>query len=229
MSHDELRSVLELEPDTQDKVSFNYPKYRDKGVSHEIWMRNVNLVEVGLEEILSEAPLGDEFPVMHIRNEELDEDDQVIRVHLEVYGKASIVNQGIAIFNNTAVQKYVASNILNSTEAETLLSKLPPQVLSIAEAIKNGEPTLGLEGSVTAVPLTSTNNIKEQVIAHLEKMGVDTSGVEIDGSTLIDSDGSLKDLGPLDLSLVDEEGATDEPLDYKIPFLLPNPDPDEFN
>ncbi len=45
------RSVLELEPDTHDKVSFNYPKYRDKGVPYDVWMRNVNTVEEDLENI----------------------------------------------------------------------------------------------------------------------------------------------------------------------------------
>lgn len=238
----ELSSILETDMDLNETVSFNWPKYRDLGVSYDVWMRNVDQAEKDLEYILSTAPERENFPLMHLRNEIKDENDQIIRVDMIVYGKSILVNQGVAIFNNTAVRQYVASNMLNSEEAEQLISKLPPELSAVVDDVKNGVSLVGNQGNhqshLELIPVSSNDpgEIKKAVKKHFEKMGVDMSQVDLGNSKLINmKDGSIDESplksGPLDLSLADqiEDGLTDEPLPGSFPFLLPNPDPDEFN
>ena len=225
--NDSLENILAGDIDTSEVVSFNFPKYRDLGVPFDVWMRNVNLVEEGLELLLQNAPLSDQYPMMHLRSEKLDDSGAVIRVDLQIIGKSYLVAQGISIFNRTSVSQYVTSNMLNSEEASKAVEGLAPETIEIANKIKSGMFISGKSISQGAQLVSGVGMSPEEIKATVEKQyddaGID--GVEVSVIPLNLSQSELdSDDNPLDLSM-DE----DDVSEMTIPFLLPNPDPDEFN
>lgn len=158
-----LKEVVSKEFDHKETVSFNFPKYQEIGTPHSVWERNVNNVEKVLEEILSSQPLADDFPLVHIRREEKDEEDSLIRVHLDVYGKATLVKFAVHLLK-LAENLYVTINNISAQSGEEHQDYVNV-LLDNFQAINSGDPE-------------SLGKLGIQTLNYLEKIGVDVKDIK---------------------------------------------------
>lgn len=226
---DQLRILVDKDIDGKETVSFNYPKYEKIGTPRDVWLSNINDVEVTLEDILDKQPWKDEFPLIHLRREEKDQDGNLIRVHFDLFGRTTLVKFAMEMLN-VSVNMYVTKNTLSSDKGQKLLDKLPPDMLDIISKNPNG--------FLDIVPVNSSSkeSIKAQVIAHLEAKGLPTDNIQIMNSKALEiPENSLTKLsdddvptGPLDFGFANEVDTNDNKESLPF-FLMPNPNPDEIN
>lgn len=198
--------MLAKEVDSKSTVSFNYPKYEAKGTPHEVWLENVNLVERFLESILKAQPFKDEYPLMHLRREEQDDSGRVIRVHLDVFGKGTLVKLTLA-FLSEAEKVYVENNLLASPQAKEHLNQI----------VQNGQGMI--------IPITDPSKAKEQVEKFLKAQGMDPKKVKVVYSGLPPE---FQNANPLNLDGLDDQNGEDVDLNLG-PLLMGNPDPEDYN
>lgn len=144
MSIEKFKKVLSVENDTKKTVSFNYPKYQEKGTPHNIWLDNVAKVEKDLEMILEEYPLQEIYPLIYMRREDNDELGQIIRVHFDLFGKKTAIEGSLYMLRHSE-DRYVFLNLLNSEESGAELKKaieelgLPMEVVTGEKIIEPAE------------------------------------------------------------------------------------------
>lgn len=207
-----LKEVVSKEFDHKETVSFNFPKYQEIGTPHSVWERNVDNVEKVLEEILSSQPLADDFPLVHIRREEKDEEDSLIRVHLDVYGKATLVKFAVHLLK-LAENLYVTINNISAQSGEEHQDYVNV-LLDNFQAINSGEPE-------------SLGKLGIQTINYLEKIGVDVKDVKLsisNGSYDADSATNMVTDSDIDgpLSFESDEGVSNL-------LVMPNYNIDDVN
>lgn len=213
--------ALMYDVDIMKSTDFNYPKYEEIGVPHDVWIHNVSIAEQSLNSIVEHNPAAEQYPLMFIRREEKDEVGKVIRIHLDLYGKSKLVDYAMHMFS-VNVTKYMFMNNIKSTKASEFLSGIPKEVLSQLSQ----DPDLKLD-IVTFSDITSEEKMKEELDAHLKSKGI--SAANIKSVTIVGADDLKKATpnlsGPLNLeNLLDGEDVTGNPL-----FIFPNPKPDEYN
>lgn len=227
-----FRSIVEKEQDGKETVSFNYPKYEEKGTPYEVWSLGVNKVEEALERIIEDQPWREEFPLIHLRREEKDESGRVIRVHLELYGRISLVRVALTMLRK-AEQAYVMLNTMATEEGRNkmkeIFESMPPELRAAIEAaggkVENMQlmPVLGNANDMDAVT--------EQIKSQLKAQGLNIEDVKVIGPGFkkVPEDSLTKVEnydGPLDLSMADEADSKSGDIPF---FVMPNPNPDDLN
>ncbi len=195
-----FKEIIAKEVDDKKTVSFNYPKYEEQGTPHDVWAKSVAEVEKVLDEIISKQPIP-EVPLMYMRREEKDDSGRVIRVHFDVYGKATMVRETLKMFR-AAENVYVGVNMAAS-------KKMSDQLAKMAAIIKEKYGDHPTQEQITQVINETLGPPQMPKIAKK------------------DGDEYLDKKAPLDLSGIDEL-EMDEQAE-KPSFVMPNPDPDDFN
>lgn len=232
-----LKTLVEQEGDGKETVTFNYPKYEAVGTPHKVWFFNVSKVEESLEDIIEGAPWREEYPLIHLRREETDEDGRVIRVHFDIFGKPSMIKISRMMLSK-AEEVYVMANRLATEEGRETVRKVLDEVMP--PELRNLMKEAGVNlGDAHILPVTGNpndpNEAIDQILENLKSHGinVDADQVKIlngpmknvpDDSLTKIEDGSDYD-GPLDLSPADKV-ASKSPTPF---FVMPNPNPDEVN
>jgi uncharacterized protein YlaN (UPF0358 family) len=232
----DFKHIVDKDVNHKETVSFNFPKYQEMGTPHEVWSINVDKVEECLEAIIENQPWGDEYPLIHMRREEMTDDGLLIRVHLDLHGKTTMVKFAMQMLNR-AVNVYVSLNMIASDKGKELLENVPPE---LAELMKNPSALVDI------LPVTGDPNdgeaIKAQIMKALEAKGIDPANVKLvgpgaeklkekikvadDSLTLLDDDDVPT--GPLDFSKANEVDSGEKSGGF--PFLLmPNPNPEDIN
>lgn len=250
---DNLKSIIEKETDGYMKnVSFNYDKYKAIGTPYDVWLNNVSRVERELEAIIAGAPWTDEYPLIHLRNDEKDDSGTVVKVTLSIYGRKTIVNAVLnflsqaedeyVFLNTIAVDEYraKAEQILKETQGKVSDDKYQVLVDNFEKAkqLVNLSENNDIEKSITpkgavSVVAASKEEAISKVKEELLKKGLTIKDEQITYISVQDhklselkqsSDSGFTGVGPIDFS------AEDELEEIELPkFIMPNPDPDDYN
>lgn len=239
MNMEMLRHIVEKESDGyMETVTFNYPKYEAEGTPHAVWLFNVGKVEESLENILEGAPWREEFPLIHLRREEFDENGRVIRVHFDIFGRNSMVKISLMMLRR-AEEIYVMANQLATPKGKELIQELMKKSMTPELKSKLEELGSNLE-SMQIMPVITTpgdtQGAIEQIKALLRVQGVDISDENL---KILNASGKQINVPEDSLTELDDGSDYDGPLDLsfdskfakgKLPFLvMPNPNPDDVN
>lgn len=200
-----LKVAVSKDKDTKDTVTFNYNKYEVKGTPHDVWLSNVNKVEEVLETILNTQPFETEYPIMHLRREERDNQDRVIRVHFDILGKTTLLKFVRALLA-PAENIYVEENLLASNHKEEFIKSLGAEV----------------------IPIPNPKKAKETVEKYLKNKGIDPASVKIVYSGFPENPEieNAKGLNPLNLDELEDQDSNVLNIN---PFLVSNSDSEDFN
>lgn len=163
-SQDQLRRILEKDGDVKRTVSFNYPKYEEIGTPHPFWLRTVDNAEEDLEQIIADQPFREDFPLTYYRREEQDASGRVIKVHLDLLGRKTMVDLALQIFAG-AEQNYVLANQIATKEGMVKFQELidsNPQLKDLVEK-SNLLEKLGLTKLLPTNPLNESEKLTEEL------------------------------------------------------------------